>query len=122
MLLITFYFITWLIQVFPCVSHPSVESAGATSGHHQHQNAAGGFVLKTKIWANRQRLKVSFFNEDLVNDWRHGGEVMNIANIFSWAQVWNSKVYKKIPELVLEEINKHSADIRVELSSKKTFL
>ena len=72
----------------------------ALSDHDAKQEGASGFALKTNIWpAGKDVLFVHFLNPEILEqeNWKCEYGALNIDNILSWAEAWNTKKCPNIP-------------------------
>ena len=79
-----------------------------------NQEGASGFALKTNIWTEKDVLFVHFLNPKILEQkkWENEYGVLNISNILSWAEAWNTKKYPNIPTFKKTD-RPDRADIRV---------
>ena len=107
-------------QVVPFCSKPPLQFNSTQDSIVRREGAAGAYVVKNKIWKDRQQLTVHFLNDDIIEGWRCGSGPMTVETIMAWAQVWNSPGHDNIPKLVKDERNsrERTADIRVQFSSE----
>ena len=82
-----------------------------------NQDGASGFALKTNIWTGKDVLFVHFLNPEILEQekWKCEGSVLNIGNIVSWAEAWNTNKCPNIPTFKKTE-RPERADIRVKFT------
>ena len=96
-----------------------MEVEGSSASGSTGQEGPSAYALETKLWVGRDRLKVFFFNPEVLKDegWTCGKSLLNVDNILSWANSWNPSTSPDIPDFRLTD-KQEDADIRVKFEGK----
>ena len=80
---------------------------------------AGACVVKEKLWAGRQVLRVYFTNPEVLEGWKCEGKKMTTEMIMEWAGAWAQA--SSAPQFTVTK-RKDKADIRVKFSGSLVLL